>query len=727
MPRLTLRTLLAYIDDTLDPVQASDLGKQVAASDEAKKLIERIKKVTRRRGLTNPVPASDEDDVSDPNTVAEYLSDTLRGPQLRELEETCLASDVNLAEVAACHQILTLLLTEPVRVPPSANQRMYRLVDPPTSDPHRKPGRTIPVSGVALPPSQADADDPDAPLLLGMKRYGASESWAGRIGLVAAVGGVAAFLALAVFMALPHAQPSPPDTSAVVALGPGPSIPVPVVGPGTVIPPPKPVDGGGKKPDDGGKKEGPPPLPPPDMGEKKEPEPKGDGKLDAPIGKPIPAVGFLGRVDGSKVLLVTRGGGQAGWRRLDEANSLVPGNDFVMALPGYTAELKLDSGVTVHLWGNTPDPRPTNPLVLQSRVRFHQPPAGYAADLTLDEGRIYLSTYKGPEAKVRVRLSEDPGMVWDVAIRDNKTEVLVQKTTAFVPGAKYAREGGDPPKTEARLVLLRGRTGFASPTRKVAHPEKYENLPPDNEIVWDTASNALSEPRPMKKEELLPDRIPTDLVEAVGKALQEARNYAVKDAKGDGVAVRMKELLLLQPQQQNVLRTRLAVFGMAALADGPDAGDRVRDLFDDALSSTEKGYARQAGVMALSSWVARDPRNSKILFDVLKGKGWDDADSDAAGYLLRGYSSLAERDPQKVDDLVKWLDSDKLLIRESALANLLAFFDLGDPEARGPVTDIAQREVNRAGADQPRLKAWENFLNAWQKQAEVIKEKMAKK
>src|ERR1700722_11064726 len=172
MPRLTLRTLLAYIDDTLEPYQARSLGRKVAESDEARLLIERIKRVTRRRGLRPPVPDGTADDVADPNTVAAYLSDNLDAEQLKQIESTCLDSDVHLAEVAACHQILTLVMTEPVRVPPTANQRMYALVPPPASNQNRKPGKTMPV-GRVTPPSadKRETDDPDAALLLGMRRY----------------------------------------------------------------------------------------------------------------------------------------------------------------------------------------------------------------------------------------------------------------------------------------------------------------------------------------------------------------------------------------------------------------------------------------------------------------------------------------------------------------------------------------------------------------------------
>ena len=104
--RLTLRTLLAYLDDTLPPDQAKAIGQKVAESETAQDLIDRIKKVTRRRGLSTPT--ADIGSAADPNTVADYLSDTLSSEQTALFEKSCLESDVTLAESAACHQILTL-------------------------------------------------------------------------------------------------------------------------------------------------------------------------------------------------------------------------------------------------------------------------------------------------------------------------------------------------------------------------------------------------------------------------------------------------------------------------------------------------------------------------------------------------------------------------------------------------------------------------------------------
>jgi hypothetical protein len=123
--RLTLRTLLAWLDDTLPASQVRDIGKQVSESPFAQELVERIHRVTRQRRLT--VPSRSGPEATDPNLVACYVDNDMDAEQVAEYEKKCLASDVNLAEVASVHQILSLL-GQKVHVPAEAKARMNQLV-----------------------------------------------------------------------------------------------------------------------------------------------------------------------------------------------------------------------------------------------------------------------------------------------------------------------------------------------------------------------------------------------------------------------------------------------------------------------------------------------------------------------------------------------------------------------------------------------------------------------
>jgi hypothetical protein len=730
MPRLTLRTLLAYIDDTLTPDQTRTLGQKVAESDEAKVLIERIKKVTRRRGLTSPVTHGEEGDIADPNTVAEYLSDNLEGPQLRELEETCLDSDVHLAEVAACHQILTLVLTTPVRVPPSANQRMYAIVGAPAGDPSKKPGKIIPVGGVKpRTPDQTDFDDPDTALLLGMKRYGASDSWGGRIGLVSAVGAVAVALALAVLMALPHRPSAPPEVSpaASYAFVPPPTTPVngtpastPGTTPGGVATAPEPKTPEPKKDDtDTGVKK-------PEEPKKEMTDPKADPgpKLGDPVKPPLGGDAVLGEMKSENVIVLTRDPApNAPWLRVDAANAEIHASSIVMALPGYnTADVKLNTGVVVTLWGNLPEQVAMKAMVMQSRVKFHPPDEGFAADITLEAGRIYLKTTKPGGAKIRLRLASE---VWDVALKNNQSDVFAQVNTAFVPGTQFSREGGDKPKTEVYFAVIKGTADLNIPARF----KKIDGIEANNMVTWDSKSNVPSGKKPLP-EYMYPDRMPLREAE-LGKVVQKVLSDAAKTlTMPNGIVVHLKERLTQQPPLNHrfglnplidlgiIFPVKFGAYGFGAIMDGPDTPEMLKDMVD-ALGDRNRLYARQAAVITLSSWVAQAPGNTNLLVKAMIGKGWREEDADLIAHLLRGYSSAEKGDPAAVDQLVEWLNYDQLAVREVALGNLLAFFDT-EPSPELFIDVAVRREPGYE-------KAYETFLKAWKTRAEEIKKKMEKK
>src|SRR5690606_29452260 len=101
----------------------------------------------------------------DANTVATYLEGDLPPERLGEFERLCLESDVHLSEVAACHQILSMVLSKPAQVPPAIREKMYALASKAEAarleSPNRIDGSHAPADGQPaappLPPKPSSA------------------------------------------------------------------------------------------------------------------------------------------------------------------------------------------------------------------------------------------------------------------------------------------------------------------------------------------------------------------------------------------------------------------------------------------------------------------------------------------------------------------------------------------------------------------------------------------
>ena len=329
--RLTLRTLLAYLDDTLEPHEIKEIGQKVAESDAAQELVARIKQITRRRRLTTP-PSTGLGDKFDANTVAEYLENELSTEQVAELEQTCLESDVHLAEVASCHQILTLVLGEPALVPPTARERMYGLVKGREAIPFRK------------------AHVPHECRRRGTRRF---RLIAGRTAVVARLDDLGfaarralllAALAVAIWQALPRNKSPSPLTNRIRRSSRNRKKPIdhtndvkPVV---TPTPPvePKPVE---PKPVEPTPTIKPAPL---------------MARPTPPSKERVSAGRYVVPPQSGPTILVNREADKPGWKRLTPGAEVFTTDDLV-SLPGYQSELDLgpDGGVQLLLHGNVPE------------------------------------------------------------------------------------------------------------------------------------------------------------------------------------------------------------------------------------------------------------------------------------------------------------------------------------------------------------------------------------
>ncbi len=704
--RLTLRTLLAYLDDTLEPAQAKQIGQKVAESDTAQELIARIKQVTRRRRLTTP-PETGPNKI-DANTIAEYLDNTLDADQLADIEQICLASDVHLAEIASCHQILTLVLGEPVLVPPTAKQRMYGVVKGREAIPFRKPPSPSSAE-VEVPP--VEGKEVDETLRLGLPALRSKEGWRNPLILLGGAAALVACLVIAIIQLLPSA---PPDESARTrkngnlvasadkkraeadrrdqgAAAKAEKLPAPGDQQAVADRSEKGDKGktdaakaDGAKADEGKKTDGAKAdgaakadaAAKTDEGKKTDggrqdkvvqPKTTNEVPIAPPSDKVVEVAEFKAPKQGAPLIpvllqLVADKTGKEEWRRLERPRPLrvVTGRPLV-SLPAYRSVVVTDSGVRLTLDGTIPEYFPGTPLLFESLVELHQHNA-LDLDLTLRRGRIRLgNTHSDRPVRVRVRFENttnpESKETWDITLDDKETEVLIDCFGFFPPDERFHenpksrdRTG---PVTQVGLTVLSGSIHLRMDN--VAHAMKAP--PGPARMVWNSEKGPRG-PLPVRQLEEwtqpdppIPKGVPKEMEALRGEMQRQAHQLSL-DLFGPPELGIIKALGSAEPA-----RRKLAVRACGAL----DMLPRMAD----ALTDKDRPDVRQSAIETLMHWIASARDNEYLLFDALKQR-YTAVEAEKIVTLLHGPPGKGRFQPQTYEMLIDMLASPRLVLRDLA-------------------------------------------------------------
>ncbi len=670
--RLTLRTLLAYLDDILEPSHAREMGEKIAESAVASGMVTRVREVLRRRRITAP-DVTGPTATPDPNVVAEYLDNTLSPEGVAELERICLESDMHLAEVAACHQVLTLVLGEPVDIPPQMRERMYALgaIAPASSEGNgHATERVAAGQTLAAPPigsatggsaalaSLQPATVPDylrrRPLWHKLLPVAAALLVAGWLGLVLrdpafgtrgtagrtkapdAATAIAMADARAATSGVPSApagendvtQPLPPtDTVPEVATAaPGAKVsidpepppdmpePLPSVAPATdaaataVPPPPQPAEAVNVA-------VVPPAIVP------------GDAVPAAPVN--LPQV-LYNSPDGILLHHVAVGdAGEQEWVVMPRRAFVHPGERIASPEP-FAARLVVgDSLCNITLSGGT-------------SVQSLGPTAAAAFGIGVDRGRVGLHRPAGKNTDpvtLGLKLGE---YLLRVELMEPETLCGVEVLLRQPSGEPNPPQ---PPGIDGGLFVAAGTVQLTDVNgqKQLLTPERG----------WLSLFSVDGPPQPARlrsiPEWLMPEGSPLTSIQRSNAALYE-RAFALDQPVALSVPALVKDR-----------RPKMSELAVQTLGLIDDHRQLVRAL------QADHEEARHAAIVALREWLPRAPENARLLREEID-RVFRNADVDVVYELLWGYDADDARDPMTSRRLVQWLAHDDLAIRE------LAFF-----------------------------------------------------
>ncbi|HQR09520.1 MAG TPA: hypothetical protein PLN21_22040 [Gemmatales bacterium] len=727
--RLTLRGLLAYLDDRLDPAVAAQVGDYIGEHDKLRHLIDRIKRVIRRRRLSTPEVAERQEmpvhHQDDPNQVAAFLDGRLPEDQEADFEEICLDTDVYLAEVAAVHQIMTFG-NATLKVPPLATQRMVNLVKGPEAQPLQVVPRQARPSKSPLwdVTDSAPAHEEENQALLEPLYHNILETRWGRGLLIVAALLLAGFMGFILFSVpwdklpsstnLAEAQPTVPTEKVPVASAP--AVPeekadvvkAPVVlnklavhvegfWPALILStekqpvwlsvasmlsnltgmvaarPALPLNtflGFGEEVSE---KPLEPLVPLPVVASAKSRVAAAERNSHVPVA-----------INGADVAGMFLQLSPAGDWRIMKPQSQLTSNELLQALPGYTGNIALPNGVRIMLLGQFHPNLAANPFG-EAVAELH-PTTDADADLTLHRGRMVIigRTVKQVPSLVRVRYQ---GETWELSLPSG-SEVGLQAGSAVKPG--------DGPWVVEKTLEIIASKGKAD----VKHLDQATVLAPKQRLLW---NSSLAENEPARQTEL--GEVPVWLAKY---------QTAPKEAVESLVGLRSRTHAKLQKDTRDMNWLSLAcdetleegklIERQAALLELSAIGrmQPIIALLNDANANGRRKYSHDV----VHYWLNQEESRAAQLIDLLKDTGYSE---DEAKLLLTLYRGTKEATPATIAALLQDMASPRVAIREQAWRVLTAiaperpniFDPIGAEEQRTKAISLINTKLTPKKANVP--------------------------
>jgi hypothetical protein len=586
--RLTLRTLLAWLDDTLPPVEVRQIGHQVAESPFAQELVERIHRVARQRRLT--VPNATGADATDANLVAAYLDNELSPDQVGDYEKRCLTSDVHLAEVASAHQILSLI-GQKAKVPVDARHRMYRLVKGREALSPRVPRAFGPPEPEPLTEPLVPWAPPPPP----------PRSWVERFGPAAFVTLLIVVLLWSTWMSLNPSQPSPGSVAlstpagtkaappagnivpgkAVIAPDAAPAVP-PLAAPGQPGPASQPASKEGTAA--GAPGEAPPAPSPADSGtpSKKASLPAGD-------------VGVAGNLEGILLRYSPKPTGRV-WERL-KPQAPIEAADRLVSLDHYRNSVQLGPARVT--------------LVGDSEVRALTPDRGLAARFELVRGRVVVNGANPPAA---VGVTVPGGLLRITPPPDSPIGLEFVGSDSAASSVRIYVPLGD-----VKLAAAESTDTLAGPSLvNFETPDKFTGKEKKDAPTWVT-DESIS---PLDKQlgEQLARYFKSDrkvigsLLEAIDDPQKDVRQLAISTL-GSIDQVDLVVSALSTPGQKISRQAAIRVL-RSLLARGGDSAQAVSDKLKEAMGEEQAAIVKEL-LVGYASKEVRDDSTYKTLVQLL--------------------------------------------------------------------------------------------------------------